>query len=113
MPFHLKSSGWRFPIPSARTRTPAHHSSLTQDLQQDAPTAVAQGISGHALVGAPVTGWVGTLDTQAQLGPLGVQRESQSAWLHLPLLRSQPEELGGWHAPQEGTSQPGLIPLQH
>lgn len=113
MPFHLKSSGWRFPIPSVRTCTRAHHPSLTQDLQQDPPTAVAQGILGHALVGAPVADWVGTLDTQAQLGPLRVQSESQSARLHLLSLRSQPEELGRWHAPQEGTSQPGLFPLQH
>lgn len=110
MHFHLRSSGWRFPTPSAHTRTctpPLTHSGPEQ---QDALAAVAQGISGHALVGAPVMGWVGTLDTQAQLGPLRVQHESQSARLHLPLLRSQPEELGGWHAPKEGTSQPGLIP---
>lgn len=94
------------PSPSPHTR----HPSLTQHLQRDAPTAVAQGISGLALAGATVACWVRTPDTQAQLGTLRVQHEPRSAWLHLPLLGSQPEELGRWRAPEEGTSQPGVSP---
>lgn len=63
------------------SQPPPHHThtldpSLTQDLQQHAPTAVTHGIAGHALVGAPVVCWVSIVDAQAQLGTLRVQHES-------------------------------------
>lgn len=59
--------------------THAHNPSLTQDLQQDTLTAVAQGVEGYALVGAPVACWVCVPDSQVELGTLRVQRVSRSA----------------------------------
>lgn len=101
----------KFPGPSP-INSPSHPP-LTQDLQQDALTAVAQGVASHTLVGATVVSWVGPPDTKAELGSLRVQHESGSAWFYWLVLGSQPEELGRWHAPQKGTLQPGLSPLQH
>lgn len=108
MPFHLKSMAGGLPARSPHTLT-----SLTQAREQDAGTAVAQGVVGHPLVGAPAALLVSIPDAKVELGTLRVRHESGGAWFCLPSLGSQPEELSRWHAPQEGTLQPGFSPLWH
>lgn len=107
--FPPKVYGWRPPRPLA-THT---LTSLTQAREQDAGTAVAQGVVGHPLVGAPAALQVSIPDAKVELGTLSVRHESGGAWFCLPSLGSQPEELSRWHAPQEGTLQPGFSPLWH
>lgn len=94
--------------------TGAHASfPLTQDLQQHALAAIAQGVAGHTLVRAPVVCRVSISDLKAPVGTLRVQREPISTSFQLLLLGSQPEDLNRWCAPLESTAQPGLFSLQH
>lgn len=62
------------PPPAVANST--RHPSLTQDLQQHTLAAVAHGVAGHTLVGAPVVCWVSISDLEAQLGTCRVQHKS-------------------------------------